>query len=1004
MDRLGLDRLGVDGFGMDRLGLDRLGVDGFGMDRLGMDRLGMDRLGLDRLGVDRRHVDRLGLDWLRMDGLGMDGLGMDGLGMDGLGVDRLGMDRLGVDVGGVRGRPLPHRLLGRSTLAEPADPGRARGSRSAEPARAGRRPAPVTAVLTAEETAVRRLRWLIRVIIGTGAVAIAAAVPALHEAGTPAIWRMLVTGSVLALGETALLHIRFGHDQHSFTWSETALVVGLMLLPTPWLVAVAPAAVALAHIAARRPTIKAMFNAMSFTTGALLAQATFNGVAGSDAVARPNEPLTWAALGLATMTFFAWNGITVSAAVAFSQSLPFRTVYRKGLGLNALVAAGNAGVGILLVSLASADAIMLAVLPILFSLLYLAYRSSLRAMQERDTWQVLQSASRDLLRIDQTDFADVVMDRTSSLFGAEFVELLLTDSATATDAVSFRRFGSGAIERASGDAATIGGTFWGRLLCEREHFEVSVSKAPAAQRAELESLGLATYAVAPLMTQEGCLGALRIGFRGEVKLGSREVQVFTTFANHVSAAANNSRLFDQMRTQALHDPLTGLPNRSLLLDRLQQALARADRRPQKVAVLFLDLDRFKVINDSLGHQTGDRVLVAVADRLVASLRPGDTATRFGGDEFVVVCEEVVDERQALEIAERLAARLREPFMLGGEEVFLSVSVGVSLANGSEDDPTALLRDADAAMYRAKELGRARCDLFDAEMRARAVARLETENDLRRAIERGELRVHYQPNVSIDGGTVVGVEALVRWEHPRRGLVSPAEFIPLAEETGQIVPLGAWVLEEACRQLAIWTARGRMSPARDFAVSVNLSPHQLASRDLVDQVRRVLLRTEVDPSQLCLEITETALLHDVDGAIETLRRLRGLGVRIALDDFGTGYSALSYLHVMPVDVLKIDRSFVGRLGPDPRDRAIVEGMISLAHALDLTVVAEGVETAGQLDDLAAMGCDVAQGFYFFRPEPPERLDLVLGISGERDRAMDRQIDAALELESAAIVIP
>ncbi|HVM04812.1 MAG TPA: bifunctional diguanylate cyclase/phosphodiesterase [Acidimicrobiales bacterium] len=402
-----------------------------------------------------------------------------------------------------------------------------------------------------------------------------------------------------------------------------------------------------------------------------------------------------------------------------------------------------------------------------------------------------------------------------------------------------------------------------------------------------------------------------------------------------------------------------------MLDRLSHALRRLRRRPGGVAVLFCDLDRFKVVNDSLGHQAGDELLISAARRIEAGLRAGDTATRFGGDEFVVVCEDVHDEAQAAEVAERLAASLAEPFLLRGEDIYLTASIGVAVTGDPDEDPRSLVRDADAAMYEAKAHGRARCVVFDNPMRERAVARLETENDLRRALERGELRVHYRPNIRIDGLRVIGAEALVRWERPGRGLVGPDEFIGLAEETGLIVPLGRYVLEEACRQVAAWTAEGLVDS--DFVMSVNLSPHQLRSPGVLDDVDDAIAGAGIRPSQLCIEVTESALVDDSRGATEAIRRIHGLGVVVAIDDFGTGYSALSYLHLLPVGILKIDRSFVGRLGPDPRDRAVITGLIELAHALGLTVVAEGVETAEQLADLSAMACDIAQGYYFAKPQ-------------------------------------
>jgi diguanylate cyclase (GGDEF)-like protein/PAS domain S-box-containing protein len=426
--------------------------------------------------------------------------------------------------------------------------------------------------------------------------------------------------------------------------------------------------------------------------------------------------------------------------------------------------------------------------------------------------------------------------------------------------------------------------------------------------------------------------------------------------------------------QATHDPLTGLPNRTLLLDRLEMALARARRHHRRIAVLFLDLDHFKVVNDSLGHGLGDRLLVAIAGRLRATLRPDDTVARFGGDEFVVLCEDLAGRADAVAVAERLLAELAGPFTVDGAEVFVGASVGIAFPDHPDADPETLIRDADAAMYQAKDRGRGRWVVFDNAMRASAVDRLDIGNALRRALERRELRVHYQPVVDLGAGRVAGVEALVRWEHPERGLLLPGEFIAVAEETGLIVPIGAWVLDQACRQIQRWHAdRPGRPPLR---VAVNLSGRQLGHPGLVEDVSAALADTGIDPALVELEITESVLMDDVETSEETLRRLKALGVRIVVDDFGTGYSSLSYLRRFPVDQLKVDRSFVAGLGTDPGDSAIVAAIVTLAHTLGLTAVAEGVETAAQLAELRRLGCARAQGYLFARPSTGHDIGVLL----------------------------
>jgi diguanylate cyclase (GGDEF)-like protein/PAS domain S-box-containing protein len=426
---------------------------------------------------------------------------------------------------------------------------------------------------------------------------------------------------------------------------------------------------------------------------------------------------------------------------------------------------------------------------------------------------------------------------------------------------------------------------------------------------------------------------------------------------------------DQLSHQAHHDPLTELPNRVLFHELLEHALARSRRANTAVAVLFLDLDRFKVVNDSLGHDAGDALLAVLARRLEGVLRPGDVVSRFGGDEFTVLCEDIdpyAAGRQSVDVAERIIDAICEPFVLDGDEQFLSASVGIALAFHGSERPEDLLRDADAAMYRAKERGRGCCEIFDEAMRARAQDRHEIENTLHRAVSREELRVFYQPVISLYDGQCIGVEALVRWQHPDRGLLAPREFIPLAEETGLVVPMGQWILKAAAAQAAEWR-RVQREPAR-FRLSVNLSGRQLQDPDLAATVADLLDAVGLDPQALCVEITESVLMEDADVGVGALKALKAIGVRVSVDDFGTGYSSLGYLRRFPVDEVKIDRSFVARLGTDPADAAIVAAVVSLGHALGISVVGEGVETEAQLDELRDLGCDAAQGFLFAPPQP------------------------------------
>ncbi len=481
----------------------------------------------------------------------------------------------------------------------------------------------------------------------------------------------------------------------------------------------------------------------------------------------------------------------------------------------------------------------------------------------------------------------------------------------------------------------------------------------------------------PILADAGACSGLTVVIEGRrapfgvLGLHSRQLREFRpedidfvqAMANVLGDAFERQLTDDDMRHRALHDDLTGLPNRLLFLDRLGQALERLRRSNGLSAILFLDLDRFNLVNDSLGHAVGNELLAATAPRLKQAVRSTDTVARFGGDEFGILLEEVSSEQDAIDMAERIASVFTRPFVLSGDEHFVTTSIGIALAEGGERAED-LVRDADAAMYRAKERGRARYELFDERLRGRALSRLRVESDLRRALERDELTLDYQPLVSLRDFSIIGVEALIRWEHPERGRIAPGEFIPVAEENGLIEPIGRWVLERACRQAAAWH-RERPDSA-PISIAVNLSAVQVASRGLTDTVAGALRASGLDPVCLALEITESVMLADADGLSDVLDGLKALGVKLVLDDFGTGYSSLSYLTRLAIDVLKVDRSFIDGLGTEPGDTAITEAIIAMSHALSLRVVGEGAETGLQVAELNRLGCDYVQGYHFSRP--------------------------------------
>jgi diguanylate cyclase (GGDEF)-like protein len=494
------------------------------------------------------------------------------------------------------------------------------------------------------------------------------------------------------------------------------------------------------------------------------------------------------------------------------------------------------------------------------------------------------------------------------------------------------------------------------------------SDARFAPTPALARAGVAATAAVTVGSAARRLGVLAAHSRSPREFQPHELDFLQGIANVLAEAIARESAEAEMRHQALHDPLTGLPNRTFFVERLTQWLARAERGDRMAAVMFVDVDHFKIVNDALGHVRGDQLLQAVSRRLRAALRPSDTVARVGGDEFVVLCEDLDSQDEALTVAKRLSGALDDPFKVADHVHRVTASVGVAVwtPGATADD---LMRDADAAMYRAKEGGRARCQLFHAGMRAWAENWFTIEDELRTALERGELSNVYQPIVDPANGRIAGFEALVRWYHPDRGTISPADFIPIAEQNGMIVEIGHRVLLEACEEAMRWSP---LADGTELRISVNLSPRQLGDPGLVDSVTAVLKATCLPPERLSLEITESAFADDPARALHTLRNLKELGVDLELDDFGTGYSSLTYVRMFPIDALKIDRSFVQGVSDSPEDAAIVEAVISMGRALGVNVVAEGVESEEQSEVLQGLGCKLAQGFLFSRPVPAAAL--------------------------------
>ncbi len=540
----------------------------------------------------------------------------------------------------------------------------------------------------------------------------------------------------------------------------------------------------------------------------------------------------------------------------------------------------------------------------------------------------------------------------------------------------------------------------GILLASRLQRVVSVpilALAGAAQKVTREK----AYGVRVAKSEDDEIGGLTDAFNGMLeevqsrdqalqqaqgKLTSHVVELQAEVAERVKAQDALRQREEEYRHLAFHDPLTSLPNRALFHDRLSVALARATRARTRMAVLFLDVDRFKVVNDSMGHKVGDELLQAFARRLKGSLREEDTLARLGGDEFVILLPQIVAISDAVLLAQRILASLDEPFPGPGADIFVSASIGISFYPDDGQDAGTLLRNADTAMYRAKELGRGTYQLYEVVLHKRMLHRITLERELRLAIQREELTLLFQPVLSVATGRIVAAEALARWKHADLGDVSPDVFIPLAEETGLIFPLGAWVLESACREAVHWRTQG----LQWVRVLVNISTRQFLQKDFLGSVTGTLERTGLPPSRLELELTESVVINDVETTIDRMKALRELGMRVAIDDFGTGYSSLSYLRRLPFDTVKLDRSFVADLSEGGRDAAIAQAIVAMGHSLGADIVAEGVETEEQRAAICALGCDMAQGFLLGRPLPALDMREAFRVNAQRSRPMRRLI--------------
>jgi len=785
-------------------------------------------------------------------------------------------------------------------------------------------------------------------------------------------WWVLATA--FALVDVKVIEVHFRRESHAFSLSEVPAVVGLFFLsPNEYLLALMVGATLALILGSHQSPVKLGFNLANYLLLAVVAIAVFRAVETSTAApGLVDYVAAFAATGVSTIV----GAVSIASAITLSGGAPQFKKLPDMLQFGLLVAIANTSIALLAVTVLwfSPGAVWLLAIPVVT--MFLAYRAWVSEREKHERLELVYQSSRILQHSPELDVALLaLLDHARAMFRAELAEVVLESGGESPQILRSSSLHDGESETLVPIARMDISRAVAELIDERRAGFVSTAQTPGGQEIRLRQA-----MVAPLVGEAGVIGLFTIANRltEGTEFAVDDLRLLETLANQAAVALENgqleqslaelSRLKEKLRYQAYHDPLTDMPNRVAFVEAATARILADDGDGLRPVILLLDLDDFKNVNDTLGHAAGDELLVMVAERIRNCVRADDFATRLGGDEFAVLVSDQPTLAHSVSIAERLVAAMAVAFPVHGTEVVVGASVGIAMSKGPQQSPDELLSNADVAMYTAKAEGRRRFAVFDPSLHSAIIARHELSAQLTLGIARSELTVLYQPITELGGGRTVGLEALVRWRHPTRGLVEPDEFIALAEESGAIVPLGNFVLRQAAEQVQDWNRRGG-----DEAIylSVNVSAVQLQQATFLAEVESVLSTTRLRPHRLMLEITESAMFRDTEATIEKLRALRERGVRIAVDDFGTGYSSLTYLRRFPVDTLKIAKDFIGSAQADGRKEspewAFTGAILALGRRLGLTVVAEGIEEPGQLDRLRLLGCEYGQGFLFARPD-------------------------------------